>query len=43
MGLDYNSKDADKNGLKYLALWETMGGKLFIPDDVRKKMKRLMM
>ena len=43
MGLKYDSKKADKNGLKYLALWETMGGKLFIPDDVRKKMKRLTM
>ena len=43
MGLKYDSKNADKNGLKYLALWETMGGKLYISDDIREKMKRLTM
>jgi hypothetical protein len=43
MGLKYDAKNADKNGLKYLALWETMGGKLYISDDVREKMKRLTM
>jgi hypothetical protein len=41
MGLEYDSKKADKNALKYLALWEAMGGKLFISDDIREKMKHL--
>jgi hypothetical protein len=43
MGLKYDSKNADISGLKYLALWETMGGKLYVSDDIRKKMKHLMM
>jgi hypothetical protein len=43
MGLRYNKKNADPKALKYLALWETMGGKLFISDDVRKEIKRVMM
>jgi len=43
MGLRYNKKNADPKALKYLALWETMGGKLFISDDVRKEMERVMM
>jgi hypothetical protein len=43
MGLRYNNKNADPKALKYLALWETMGGKLFISDDVRKEMERVMM
>jgi hypothetical protein len=43
MGLRYNKKNADPKALKYLALWETMGGKLFISDDVRKEIERVMM
>jgi hypothetical protein len=43
MGLRYNKKNTDQKALKYLALWETMGGKLFITDDVRKEMERVMM
>jgi hypothetical protein len=43
MGLRYNKKDADRKALKYLALWETMGGKLFITDDVRKEIERVLM
>ncbi len=43
MGLQYNKKNADQKALKYLALWETMGGKLFISDDVRKEIARVLM
>jgi hypothetical protein len=43
MGLRYNKENADPKALKYLALWETMGGKLFISDDVRKEIERVMM
>ena len=43
MGLQYNNKNADQKALKYLALWETMGGKLFISDEVRKQLERVMM
>ena len=43
MGLRYNKKNADQKALKYLALWETMGGKLFISDDIRKEIERVMM
>ena len=38
-----NKKNADQKTLKYLALWEAMGGKLFISDDVRKEIERAMM
>ena len=43
MGLRYDKKNADQKALKYLALWEAMGGKLFVADEVRKKIKRVMM
>jgi hypothetical protein len=43
MGLGYNKKNVDQKTLKYLALWEAMGGKLFIADDLRQKIKRVMM
>ena len=43
MGLQYNKRNADQKALKYLALWETMGGKLFISDDVRKEIERVLM
>ena len=42
MGLQYNKNNVDQKALKYLALWETTGGKLFISEDVRKEMKRVM-
>jgi hypothetical protein len=42
MGLKYNKTDADQKTLKYLALWETTGGKLFVSDDIRKEMGRIM-
>ena len=42
MGLQYNSQNADHKALKYLALWETMGGKLFISDTVRKEISRVL-
>ena len=43
MGLRYDNKNADQKALKYLALWETMGGKLFISDEVRKQIERVLM
>ena len=43
MGLRYDSKKADEKALKYLSLWETMGGKLFLSDGVRKEIKRVLM
>jgi hypothetical protein len=42
MGLNYHRKKPDQNALKYLALWETMGGKLFVSEGVRKEMERAM-
>jgi hypothetical protein len=41
-GLKYNNTDAEQKTLKYLALWETTGGKLFVSDDIRKEMGRIM-
>jgi hypothetical protein len=43
MGLKYNKKDAEQKTLKYLALWETTGGRLFVPDEIRKAMGRIML
>jgi hypothetical protein len=43
MGLGYNKKNVDQKTLKYLALWEAMGGKLFIADDLRQEIKRVAM
>jgi hypothetical protein len=43
MGLEYNRKNTDQKALKYLALWETMGGKLYISDDVRRELARVLM
>ena len=43
MGLGYNKRNVDQKTLKYLALWEAMGGKLFIPDDLRQEIKRVTM
>jgi len=42
MGLQYEKVKPDQRTLKYLALWETMGGKLFVPDDIRDEMNRVM-
>ena len=42
MGLKYNKSKPDLKALKYLALWETMGGKLFVSEGVRNEMKRVM-
>jgi hypothetical protein len=42
MGLNYDKKEPDPRALKYLALWETMGGKLFVSEGIRKEMKRVM-
>lgn len=43
MGLRHRKSGIDPKALKYLALWETTGGKLFISDDVRKQMERVLM
>lgn len=42
MGLKYNTSKPDLKALKYLSLWETMGGKLYVSEDVRKEMNRVM-
>ena len=43
MGLRYNKRNADQKTLKYLALWQTMGGKLFVADDLRQEIERVTM
>ncbi|UCD77054.1 MAG: hypothetical protein JSW26_16680 [Desulfobacterales bacterium] len=43
MGLKYHKKDAEQKTLKYLALWETTGGRLFVSDEIRKEMGRIML
>ena len=42
MGLKYNKNEATQKTLKYLALWETTGGKLYVTDEIRKEMERIM-
>jgi hypothetical protein len=42
MGLKYHEEKSDPRALKYLALWENMGGTLYVPEGVRKEMKRVM-
>ena len=42
MGLKSNKNETHQKTLKYLALWETTGGKLFVPGKIRQEMKRLM-
>ena len=42
MGLKSNKNKTHQKMLKYLALWETTGGKLFVPDKIRQEMKSLM-
>ncbi len=36
MGLTLNENRNDKIALKYMAEWEKAGGKLFVPDSIRK-------
>jgi hypothetical protein len=36
MGLSFNKDQHDKIAFKYLAEWEKAGGKLFVPDSIRK-------
>jgi len=42
MGLKPDKTISGQKVLKYLALWETSGGKLFVSDTVRKEMEREM-
>jgi hypothetical protein len=42
MGLNSENSKPNKRTLKYLALWETMGGKLFVSEDIRNEMARVM-
>ena len=37
MGLRYTEDSPEKVGIEFLARWERHGGKLFVPDIVRKK------
>jgi hypothetical protein len=41
MGLQYSVDTPEKIGIEFLAQWERFGGKLFVPDDVRKKIDAL--
>jgi hypothetical protein len=41
MGLKHSGGKTDKKMLKYLALWETTGGKLFVPEKIRQELKQL--
>jgi hypothetical protein len=43
MGLGDNKKNVDPKTLKYLALWQAMGGKLFVADDLRREIERVTM
>jgi len=40
MGLNLNQKRVHQRTLKYLAQWEAAGGKLFVPDDLKKEIHR---
>lgn len=42
MGLKYNKTDAEQKTLKYLSIWETTGGKLFVSEEIRREMGRIM-
>jgi len=42
MGLEPKKSEAGQKTLKYLALWEATGGKLFVTDQMRQAMKKLM-
>ena len=41
MGLRYTDDSAAKIGIKYLAEWERSGGKLFVPQTIRKKIDEI--
>jgi hypothetical protein len=42
MGLNIQHTESDPKALKFLALWEATGGKLFVPDEIRETMKRIL-
>ncbi len=42
MGLEYTGSESDQKMLKYLALWETTGGKLFVSEKIRRELEQLM-
>jgi hypothetical protein len=42
MGLELKNNVASKKTMKYLTLWETTGGKLYVPDQIRQKMANMM-
>jgi hypothetical protein len=41
MGLRYTNSSFANIGIEYLVQWERSGGKLFVPEEVRKKMDEL--
>ena len=41
MGLKYKKSKGEQSGLKYLAKWEKLGGKLYIPVKIRKVIKHI--
>ena len=43
MGLQLGNQIQDQKTLKYLALWETTGGKLFVSDEIRNHIRRALM
>ncbi|MCP4629828.1 MAG: hypothetical protein GY850_40920 [bacterium] len=42
MGLEFKKSKANKKTMRYLALWETTGGKLYVSDRIRRGMDDLM-
>ena len=41
MGLRYTNSSFDNAGIEYLVQWESSGGKLFVPQEVREKIDEL--
>jgi hypothetical protein len=41
MGLRYTNNSFDNIGIEYLVQWERLGGKLFVPQEVREKIDEL--
>jgi hypothetical protein len=41
MGLKGDKKKSDHRALKYMARWETAGGKLFVTEEVRKEIEQV--
>jgi len=41
MGLQYREDFPARIALEYLARWESAGGKLFVPQSVRKKIDEM--